>query len=53
LYRLAVAVALNADFLGLHASDVQLVTAVLVMLALIGQQSGSSLFKIFKKGNEK
>ena len=52
LYRLAVAVALNADFLGLHASDVQLVTAVLVMLALIGQQSGSSLFKILKKGTK-
>lgn len=53
LYRLAVALALNADFLGLQASDVQLVTAVLVALALIGQQSGSSLFRIFKKGRGK
>ncbi len=37
LYRFAVAAALNADFLGLHASDVQLVTAVLVAATLIGQ----------------
>lgn len=37
LYRFAVAVALNADFLGLQASDVQLVTALLVAATLIGQ----------------
>ncbi|MGJ8530159.1 ABC transporter permease [Maritalea sp.] len=48
LYRLAVAVALNADFLGFQASDVQLVTAILVMIALIAQQSGS-LKNIFNK----
>jgi putative tryptophan/tyrosine transport system permease protein len=35
LYRLAVAFALNADVLGLEASDLNLVTAVLVGLALI------------------
>jgi putative tryptophan/tyrosine transport system permease protein len=35
LYRLAVAAALNADVLGLEASDLNLVTAVLVGLALI------------------
>jgi putative tryptophan/tyrosine transport system permease protein len=35
LYRLAVALALNADVLGLTASDLNLVTAVLVGLALI------------------
>ncbi len=39
LYRFAVALALNADFLGLKASDVQFVTAVLVVLTLIGQTS--------------
>lgn len=33
-YRLAIAFALNADFIGLSASDVNLVTAVLVALAL-------------------
>jgi putative tryptophan/tyrosine transport system permease protein len=35
LYRLAVALALNVDLLGLAASDLRLVTAVLVGLALI------------------
>ncbi|MBV9562094.1 MAG: ABC transporter permease [Bradyrhizobium sp.] len=37
IYRLAVALALNIDALGLHASDVQLVTAVLVASTLIWQ----------------
>ncbi|WP_412051420.1 ABC transporter permease [Hoeflea sp. Naph1] len=49
LYRLAVAAALNADFIGLQASDVQMVTAVLVAVALIVQQSGLSFLKIFKR----
>jgi putative ABC transport system permease protein len=40
LYRFAVALALNADFLGLQASDVQLVTAVLVALTLMGKSGG-------------
>jgi putative ABC transport system permease protein len=35
LYRLAIAAALNADVLGLEASDLNLVTAVLVGLALV------------------
>lgn len=35
LYRLAVQTALSADFIGLRASDMQLVTAVLVAAALI------------------
>jgi putative ABC transport system permease protein len=35
VYRLAIAAALNADALGLEASDLNLVTAVLVGLALI------------------
>jgi len=35
LYRLAVALALNASFLGLSASDLNLVTALLVAVALI------------------
>jgi putative tryptophan/tyrosine transport system permease protein len=35
LYRLAIAAALNADVLGLEASDLNLVTAALVGLALI------------------
>ncbi|MEM9486902.1 MAG: ABC transporter permease [Cyanobacteria bacterium P01_F01_bin.116] len=35
LYRLAIALALNADFLGLRAQDLNLVTAVIVVLALV------------------
>lgn len=53
LYRLAVALALNADFLGLQASDIQLVTAVLVTIALIMQQSGKSFFGSRKKKGTK
>ncbi len=34
-YRLAIAVALNASFLGLQASDLQLVTAIIVGFAMI------------------
>ena len=53
LYRLAVALALNADFLGFRASDVQMVTGVLVALALIGQKSGGSLARLFRKGRNR
>lgn len=35
LYRLAIAVALNAEFLGLQAQDLNLITAVLVGIALV------------------
>jgi putative ABC transport system permease protein len=34
LYRLAVAVALNASFIGLQAQDLKLITAVLVAAAM-------------------
>jgi putative tryptophan/tyrosine transport system permease protein len=34
-YRLAIAMALNASFLGLQASDLQLVTAIIVGLAMV------------------
>ena len=39
LYRIFVAVALNADFLGLQAQDLNLITSVLVVLALIVSRS--------------
>ncbi|MEO4042641.1 ABC transporter permease [Hoeflea sp. CAU 1731] len=52
LYRLAVALALNADFIGFQASDVQLVTALLVIIALILQQSGN-VRSIFRRGNKR
>jgi len=35
VYRLAVAGALNADMLGLKAQDLNLITAVLVTLAMV------------------
>jgi len=35
LYRFFVALALNADFIGLHAQDLNLVTALLVTFALV------------------
>lgn len=46
LYRFAVAFALKADFLGLQASDVQLVTAVIVILTLVSQSSRSGVAKL-------
>ena len=53
MYRLAVALALNADFIGLAASDVQLVTAIIVVVALVTQSSKFSLKSLRKGGSEK
>lgn len=44
------ALALNADFIGLEASDVQLATAVLVVLTLVGQRSGGGLRRRLARG---
>ncbi|MBN9050597.1 MAG: ABC transporter permease [Rhizobiales bacterium] len=49
LYRFAVALSLNADFLGLKASDVQLVTAILVVVTLVSQSSRSGFGKLLKR----
>jgi putative ABC transport system permease protein len=38
LYRLAIALALNSDFIGLKAQDLNLVTAVLVTFAIVAPQ---------------
>jgi len=46
VYRLAVAVALNADFIGLQAQDLNLVTALLVAIALILPQTPLKKLKI-------
>lgn len=43
IYRLAIAFALNADFLGLQAQDLNLITAVLVTLAIVLPGVRSSL----------
>jgi putative ABC transport system permease protein len=48
LYRFAVALALNADFLGLQTSDVQVVTATLVAVTLMGR-SGNWLNRLLRR----
>lgn len=49
IYRLAIALALNADVLGLKASDLNLVTAVLVTLALILPGARNPLKSLIKR----
>ena len=48
LYRLSIALALNADFLGFQAQDLNLITAVLVTIAILIPQLKS---KLKAKGN--
>ena len=48
LYRLLIALALNADFIGLKAQDLNLITAVLVGVALVLPKLKAKLFR--KKG---
>ncbi len=50
-YWLAVSLALNADFIGLEAQDLKLVTALLVALALV--LPGSRFTRFFRKGEVK
>jgi putative tryptophan/tyrosine transport system permease protein len=45
VYRIAIAFALNSDFVGLSASDVNLVTAILVAIALVAPGSKFRPFK--------
>lgn len=47
LYRLAVAAALNADFIGLKAQDLNLITAVLVVLAMVLPGARNPLKSVF------
>ncbi|MCZ0736322.1 ABC transporter permease [Phreatobacter sp. AB_2022a] len=49
LYRFAVAFSLNAEFLGLKASDVQFVTAVLVVVTLISQGSRAGVSRLIRR----
>lgn len=49
LYRFFIALALNSDFVGLQAQDLNLVTAVLVMLALV-LPMGKRKLKLLRKG---
>ncbi|WP_169544771.1 ABC transporter permease [Sneathiella aquimaris] len=50
-YWLAVSLALNADFIGLEAQDLKLVTALLVACALV--LPGSRFGRLFRKGAAK
>jgi putative ABC transport system permease protein len=48
VYRIAIAFALNSDFVGLSASDVNLVTAILVAVALVAPGSNFRLSKALR-----
>lgn len=48
VYRLVIAVALNADFLGLRSQDLNLVTAVIVVVALV--LPSVNLWAVFQRG---
>ena len=50
LYRLAVAFALNADMLGLQAQDLNLLTAILVALAMVLPGERRRFRAIFQRG---
>ncbi len=50
LYRFAIAFALNADFIGLKAHDLNLVTAILVTLAIVAPKFKANLSSRFGKG---
>ena len=52
LYRLAIAFALNADFIGLKAQDLNLVTAVLVTLAIVLPGSKASIRAYFTRRSQ-
>lgn len=49
IYRLAIALALNADFLGFKAQDLNLITAVLVTLAIVLPGARNSLVNKFRR----
>jgi putative ABC transport system permease protein len=49
VYRITVAIALNADFMGFQAQDLNLITAVLVALALVLPNMRNSLPGLFKR----
>ena len=52
LYRFAIALALNADFIGLKAQDLNLVTAVLVTFAIVAPKLKANLSAKFSRGKQ-
>ncbi|SLN40899.1 ABC transporter permease [Oceanibacterium hippocampi] len=53
LYQFAVALALQADFLGLRAQDLKLITALLVAAALVLPGRGVAVRRMFGRGGAK
>jgi putative ABC transport system permease protein len=53
LYRLAVGLALNADFIGLKAQDLNLITAILVVLAMVLPGVRTSVQGVITGGRQK
>ncbi len=51
-YRFAIALALNSDFIGLKAQDLNLVTAVLVTFAIVLPGGGGKLRALFSRGGK-
>ena len=49
MYRFAIALALNADFIGLKAQDLNLITAVLVAFAIVAPKLKANLSHRFSK----
>lgn len=49
LYRILIALALNVDFIGLTASDVNIVTAILVTVALVAPGSPRPFSSLFRR----
>ena len=52
LYRFAIALALNADFIGLKAQDLNLITAVLVAFAIVAPKMKASVISRVARGKK-
>jgi putative ABC transport system permease protein len=52
LYRFAIALALNADFIGLKAQDLNLVTAVLVTFAIVAPKLKANFSAWMARGKQ-
>lgn len=48
LYRLAIALALNTHFIGIKSSDLNLITAILVIVALLFPQFRKKMFSLYR-----
>jgi len=53
LYRFAIALALNADFIGLKAQDLNLITAVLVAFAIVAPKFKANISSRISRGKKR